>query len=567
MMIYGGQRSPQTIIMMYACRLAVACASAATGDLEVIQMSDDVNQQLVLRARPTGVVTDDSFELVEQPVAAPASGQVLVRTLWLSFEPAQRGWLNDVRSYVPPVAIGEVMRSWGVGQVIASGHPDFEPGQFVHGTLHWQTHALLDLTADDQPAERTGSDPCRGRRPEVDAQRRRRDRDDGVLRDALRRSARRRRHRARHRRRRSHGFRRRPGRPQPRRCSRDRHGRVDGQARVGARRRRLRRVCRPLRRQRPPAAPRTGSGWLQRRVRQRGRGVARRGAVQHRPTRSTRPVRVDLHRLSPGEAGGRAALLPTADDPTGAHGGLLALRLRGPLRRGETHAARLVHRRQPARRARHPRGPRERSRWASVGCSTAATSASRSCTSPTPYECVRHESAASGTCAAISATSDGDAVADRSGHVRRRNSAAPGDTARRRSSGARAARLQCRRCIDRSSALVHPRPGVLHPPVAARRQHRSHRGHHDGHQVTAERVGRATPTHGQHRRLESRRHVCARSRTRTSRPRPSGHLAGQPVSHGRGRQDLGDTRCGSASSTSTTPTSTSTGSPNKHDRS
>ncbi len=123
-------------------------------------MSDDVNQQLVLRARPTGVVTDDSFELVEQPVAPPASGQVLVRTLWLSFEPAQRGWLNDVRSYVPPVAIGEVMRSWGVGQVIASGHPDFEPGQFVHGTLHWQTHALLDLTADDQPTERTGADPC-----------------------------------------------------------------------------------------------------------------------------------------------------------------------------------------------------------------------------------------------------------------------------------------------------------------------------------------------------------------------------------------------------------------------
>ena len=111
-------------------------------------MSDDVNQLLVLRDRPTGIVTDDSFELVEQPVAVPTSGQVLVRTLWLSFEPAQRGWLNDVRSYVPPVAIGEVMRSWGVGQVIASGHPHFEPGQFVHGTLHWQTHALLDLIPD-----------------------------------------------------------------------------------------------------------------------------------------------------------------------------------------------------------------------------------------------------------------------------------------------------------------------------------------------------------------------------------------------------------------------------------
>ena len=114
-------------------------------------MSDDVNQQLVLRDRPTGVVTDDDFQLVELPVAAPGDGQVLVRTLWLSFEPAQRGWLNDVPSYVRPVAIGEVMRSWGVGQVIASGHPRFEAGQLVHGTLHWQTHALVDLTVETNP--------------------------------------------------------------------------------------------------------------------------------------------------------------------------------------------------------------------------------------------------------------------------------------------------------------------------------------------------------------------------------------------------------------------------------
>jgi NADPH-dependent curcumin reductase CurA len=105
----------------------------------------------VLRDRPAGVVTDDSFELVEQPVASPIEGQVLVRTLWLSFEPAQRGWLNDVRSYVPPVAIGEVMRAWGVGQVIASKHPDFQPGQFVHGTLQWQTYALLDVTQVTNP--------------------------------------------------------------------------------------------------------------------------------------------------------------------------------------------------------------------------------------------------------------------------------------------------------------------------------------------------------------------------------------------------------------------------------
>jgi NADPH-dependent curcumin reductase CurA len=117
----------------------------------VAQISTDVNQQVLLRVRPTGVVTDDNFELAEEPLAAPRPGQVLVRTLWLSFEPAQRGWLNDVPSYVPPVAIGEVMRSWGVGQVIESAHPDFHSGQLVHGTLQWQTYALLDLTDETNP--------------------------------------------------------------------------------------------------------------------------------------------------------------------------------------------------------------------------------------------------------------------------------------------------------------------------------------------------------------------------------------------------------------------------------
>ena len=85
-------------------------------------MSDvnGTNRQLLLRERPTGDVTDEHFELVEAAIPEPGSGEVLVRTRWLSFDPAQRGWLNDVRSYVPPVAIGEVMRADGIGKVVAS---------------------------------------------------------------------------------------------------------------------------------------------------------------------------------------------------------------------------------------------------------------------------------------------------------------------------------------------------------------------------------------------------------------------------------------------------------------
>lgn len=104
------------------------------------------NHQLVLRQRPTGAVTSDCFELVEIPVVDPDPGQILVRTLWLGFDPAQRGWLNDIRSYVPPVGIGEVMRAWGVGEVLASGDPVYPTGSLVAARLGWQTLALLNTT-------------------------------------------------------------------------------------------------------------------------------------------------------------------------------------------------------------------------------------------------------------------------------------------------------------------------------------------------------------------------------------------------------------------------------------
>src|SRR4051794_20428376 len=105
------------------------------------------NRQLVLRHRPTGAVTADCFELVEEAIPDVQASQILVRTLWLGFDPAQRGWLNDVRSYMPPVAIGEVMRAWGVGEVVASGDVSYPVGSLVAGPVGWQTHALMD-TAD-----------------------------------------------------------------------------------------------------------------------------------------------------------------------------------------------------------------------------------------------------------------------------------------------------------------------------------------------------------------------------------------------------------------------------------
>jgi NADPH-dependent curcumin reductase CurA len=102
------------------------------------------NRQLVLRERPTGDVTDEHFELVERDVPPPADGEVLLRTRWLSFDPAQRGWLNDIRSYVPPVAIGEVMRAYGIGEVVASRADALPEGTLVAASLGWQEYAVVD---------------------------------------------------------------------------------------------------------------------------------------------------------------------------------------------------------------------------------------------------------------------------------------------------------------------------------------------------------------------------------------------------------------------------------------
>jgi NADPH-dependent curcumin reductase CurA len=113
----------------------------------------ELNRQLILRERPTGEVSDDCFELVSHPVERPADGQILVRNIWLAFEPAQRGWLNDIASYTPPVAIGAVMRSWGLGQVIESRHPAFPVGRLVHGTLDWQEWCTVDAKADECDVE------------------------------------------------------------------------------------------------------------------------------------------------------------------------------------------------------------------------------------------------------------------------------------------------------------------------------------------------------------------------------------------------------------------------------
>jgi len=110
-------------------------------------IASPVNHQVRLAQRPVGTPTRENWTFTSEPVQEPVSGGVLIKTLSLSLDPAMRGWMNDARSYIPPVAIGEVMRAGGVGKVIASQNPKFAIGDLVCATPGVQEYLLL---AEDQ---------------------------------------------------------------------------------------------------------------------------------------------------------------------------------------------------------------------------------------------------------------------------------------------------------------------------------------------------------------------------------------------------------------------------------
>jgi len=105
-------------------------------------MSTLVNHQFKLAKRPVGMVERSDFEYNQAPVAEPGEGEVLVKILYISLDPAMRGWMNEGKSYVPPVGIGEVMRAGGVGRVITSRDPNIAVGDHVVGVLGVQEYAV-----------------------------------------------------------------------------------------------------------------------------------------------------------------------------------------------------------------------------------------------------------------------------------------------------------------------------------------------------------------------------------------------------------------------------------------
>ena len=102
------------------------------------------NRQWLINGRPVGRgLVDDDFKLVETPVAEPGEGEVLVKNRYIAFDPAQKGWMENLGGYVAPTEIGEVMRGSGVGEVVSSNAPGFAKGDKVQGMLRWQDYALM----------------------------------------------------------------------------------------------------------------------------------------------------------------------------------------------------------------------------------------------------------------------------------------------------------------------------------------------------------------------------------------------------------------------------------------
>jgi NADPH-dependent curcumin reductase CurA len=101
------------------------------------------NRTARLAARPAGAAKKTDWTFATEPITAPAQGEVLVKILYLSLDPAMRGWMNEGKSYVPPVGIGDVMRAYGLGRVVESTADGFAPGDYVTGVVGVQAYATM----------------------------------------------------------------------------------------------------------------------------------------------------------------------------------------------------------------------------------------------------------------------------------------------------------------------------------------------------------------------------------------------------------------------------------------
>lgn len=115
--------------------------------------ADIINRQWLLVRRPQGQVRVEDFARRDAPVpvADLGAGEILIRMVMLGFDPAQRGWMDDAPSYMPPMAIGEPVRGSAAARVVASANPSYPEGVLVRGLFSWQDYAVAARAGEAAP--------------------------------------------------------------------------------------------------------------------------------------------------------------------------------------------------------------------------------------------------------------------------------------------------------------------------------------------------------------------------------------------------------------------------------
>jgi hypothetical protein len=114
----------------------------------------EMMRQWVLNGRPRGRgLLDDDFKLEDAPIPEPGNGEVLLKLTHLGFDPAQKGWMENVADYVAPMEIGDLIRGSGIGTVVKSNHPKYKEGETLVGTMVWSEYVAINPKTLERPIE------------------------------------------------------------------------------------------------------------------------------------------------------------------------------------------------------------------------------------------------------------------------------------------------------------------------------------------------------------------------------------------------------------------------------
>ena len=106
-------------------------------------MTGTLNRQYFLASRPDGTPNDENVQCRDVTLEAPGADQVTIRNLFISLDPAIRGWMGDDPNYIEPITLGDAVRSTVIGRVVASDNADFTPGDVAMVMGGWEQYTTM----------------------------------------------------------------------------------------------------------------------------------------------------------------------------------------------------------------------------------------------------------------------------------------------------------------------------------------------------------------------------------------------------------------------------------------